>query len=109
MQETIQSFIFDFKIHSNYATVKIAPDKKKHFFVAIPLGALLQFVSIYLFPVQPVLSSVLSFIALAAICYGFELFSLITGKGHYDNWDAIAGILGGILGIGLCWGLYTLL
>ena len=88
--------------------IKIAPDKKKHFFVAIPLGALLQFVAVYLFPNQPVFASVLSLVALAAICYGFELFSLITGKGHYDNMDAVAGLIGGILGMGIYWGLDSL-
>ncbi|MEO6730605.1 MAG: hypothetical protein ABIN01_05270 [Ferruginibacter sp.] len=82
---------------------KIEHDKKKHFFVGIPLGALLQFFLLYLFPVQSVLATVLSFSALVAICYGFELLSLITGRGHADNIDAIAGIVGGIIGMGLGW------
>src|SRR5205809_710388 len=71
--------------------MKIAPDKKKHFWVGLPLGVVLQFLSFYLLPSQPALSSVVSFVVLAAICYGFELFSLFTGKGHYDNIDAVAG------------------
>ena len=84
--------------------LKIAADKKKHFLVGIPLGAALQFFFIYLFPFQPILSGVLSFVALAAICFGFELFSLVTGKGHYDNMDTLAGVLGGLLGMGIYWG-----
>lgn len=88
--------------------VHIAPDKKKHFIVGVPLGALLLVLSFWLFPLQPGLSCLLSFIALVAICYGFELVSLITGKGHCDNMDAIAGILGGIVGMGLWWGFILL-
>ena len=87
--------------------MKIAPDKKKHFWVGIPLGVLLQFLSFYLVPDQPALSSVASFTILAAICYGFELFSLVTGKGHYDNIDAVAGVFGGVVGIVISWAIYT--
>lgn len=82
---------------------KIEKDKKKHFYVGIPLGLMLQFLSSYFFPVQPVLATVISFGVLCAGCYGFELFSLVTGKGHAENLDAIAGILGGIIGIGISW------
>ena len=82
---------------------KIGHDKKKHFFVGIPLGSLLQFLSAYFISAETVWSITASFIALVAICYGFELFSLVTGKGHADNLDAIAGILGGIIGMVLCW------
>jgi hypothetical protein len=31
----------------------------------------------------------------------FELFSLVTGKGHYETADAIASIIGGLAGIGV--------
>ncbi|MCW3091268.1 MAG: hypothetical protein JWP81_2337 [Ferruginibacter sp.] len=78
---------------------KIEADKKKHFFVGIPLGIFLQFLSVCFFPLQPILSTVVSAGILIVICYGFELFSLVTGRGHADNIDAIAGILGGIIGI----------
>lgn len=82
---------------------KIANDKKKHFFVGIPLGLLLQLLCSYFLPAQPVSAIAISLGLLAAGCYGFELFSLVTGKGHAENLDAIAGILGGIIGIGLYW------
>ncbi|MEP7145299.1 MAG: hypothetical protein ABI707_20610 [Ferruginibacter sp.] len=88
---------------------KIAADKKKHFFVGIPLGLLLQFLSSYFFSAQPVLSTTISFVVLAAGCYGFELFSLITGKGHAENLDAIAGILGGVIGIIIFWCIHLLI
>ena len=35
------------------------------------------------------------------ISYGFELFSLITGLGVYDFMDAVASVIGGVLGLGL--------
>ena len=83
---------------------KIGNDKKKHFFVGIPLGGLLQFLSIYWLTVEMAWSITTSFVVLVIICYGFESYSLVTGKGHADNLDAIAGILGGIIGIALwCW------
>jgi glycopeptide antibiotics resistance protein len=88
---------------------KIGNDKKKHFFVGIPLGLLLQYFSSYFFPVQTIFAITISLIILAAICYGFELLSLITGKGHADNLDAIAGILGGIIGIALYWCIHQVI
>jgi glycopeptide antibiotics resistance protein len=80
---------------------KIERDKKKHFFVGIPLGLLLQVFWFYWFPAEPVLATAISFGFLVAGCYGFELFSLVTGIGYAENLDAIAGILGGIIGIGI--------
>ncbi|MEP7108998.1 MAG: hypothetical protein ABI760_13480 [Ferruginibacter sp.] len=87
---------------------KIGNDKKKHFFVGIPLGILLQFLLSDFFSIRPVLATTISLVMLAGICYGFELFSLVTGRGHADNIDAIAGILGGTAGIILFWGIYLL-
>ena len=80
---------------------KIAKDKKKHFYVGIPLGLVLQVAAMYFLPAQPILATVISFAVLAAGCYGFELFSWVTGIGCAENLDAIAGILGGIIGIGI--------
>lgn len=85
--------------------IKIAPDKKKHFFVAIPLGIILQMFAQWLYPFQPANAWLVSFVILVIICYGFELFSLITGKGHYDFIDAVAGVLGGVLGMAVWWGI----
>ncbi|MEP7164460.1 MAG: hypothetical protein ABI741_07195 [Ferruginibacter sp.] len=78
-------------------------DKWKHFYVGICLGILLQAAAIYFFQISPVFSGLLVFTALLAICYGFELFSLLTGRGHYELMDAFAGIIGGTLGMGLAW------
>jgi VanZ family protein len=92
--------IINFQPKFIFTLKKIAPDKWKHFFVGIPLGIMLQFVSLYLFPLYPLISIAASFIILVAGCYAFELFSLITGKGHYELPDVLAGVLGGVIGIG---------
>jgi hypothetical protein len=81
--------------------MKIEPDKRKHFLVGIPLGAVLQGIVLLLFPGQFVPEIILAVLVLAIICYGFEVFSKISGKGHYDFIDAVAGLLGGIVGMSL--------
>lgn len=78
--------------------LNIAPDKWKHFLTGIPMGIVLQAIAWYLYPP---LMYLLAFTAVCAISYGFELISLLTGKGHYEIKDAIASILGGTVGIGI--------
>ncbi|MDB5276778.1 MAG: hypothetical protein JWR61_1733 [Ferruginibacter sp.] len=80
---------------------KIAPDKWKHFFVGIPLGASLQIICLSAFPKHTWPDTAASFVILFAGCYAFELYSLITGKGHYELPDVWAGVLGGCIGIGV--------
>ncbi len=80
---------------------KIAPDKWKHFFVGILMGAALQFFTGHLMPKHFLTDILITFILVIAISYGFELFSLITKKGHYDILDAIAGIIGGVTGMAI--------
>jgi hypothetical protein len=79
---------------------KIAPDKWKHFFVGIPLGALLQVACLVAFPKHIWQDTAASFLTLLAGCYAFELYSLITGKGHYELADVWAGVIGGAIGTG---------
>ncbi|UCJ05782.1 hypothetical protein KTO58_19095 [Chitinophaga pendula] len=79
---------------------KIAPDKWKHFYVGIVMGAVLQGISWYLFPLAPLTATLAALGVVIAISYGFELFSLITGMGHYDVMDAVASVIGGVLGMG---------
>jgi len=81
--------------------MKISRDKWKHFYFGIPLGAILYWFAILYWPSQAGLAFVVSSVLLIAICYGFELFSKITGKGHYEMADAIAGIIGGAIGISI--------
>lgn len=65
------------------------------------MGIMLQILSGYLMPGHIVLRIVTSFILVVAISYGFELFSLFTGRGHYELLDAVAGTIGGIVGIAI--------
>jgi len=53
----------------------------------------------FLFPEQLILETGIAFLLVVIISYGFELFSKFTGKGHYDMYDAVAGIIGGVLGM----------
>ena len=80
---------------------KVAPDKWKHFFVGIVMGAVLQGFIAYLLKDQLVLATVIAFVLVLAISYGFELFSKTTGFGIYDFIDAVASAIGGLLGMGL--------
>lgn len=81
--------------------IKIAPDKKKHFCVGMLMGAIFRIFTLYLFPQNYLLGIVITFILIVALCYGFELFSLITKIGHYEILDAVAGIIGGSIGMGI--------
>jgi hypothetical protein len=80
---------------------KIQPDKWKHFFVGIIMGGVLQAFAYWLLFDHHFLATLIAFILVLAISYGFELFSLFTGKGHYDFVDAVAGAIGGVLGMGV--------
>ena len=94
-------------LYFNYFTsiscqlIKIAPDKWKHFFVGILMGVILQIFIWYLMPQHYGTAILISSILVVAISYGFELFSLVTKKGHYDILDAVAGIIGGVIGMGM--------
>jgi hypothetical protein len=79
--------------------IKIAPDKRKHFFVGILMGAVLQLSALYVMPQHYALGILVTFIAVVFISYGFELFSLVTKKGHYEVLDAVASVAGGIAGM----------
>ena len=81
--------------------IKIAPDKWKHFLVGIPMGATLQILAWDFIPDHFVAGLIISFVLVIAISYGFELFSLITKKGHYEILDAIAAIIGGVIGVAI--------
>lgn len=80
---------------------KIAPDKWRHFYTGIPMGAVLQAAGWWLFPENLLLATILAFLAVCAISYGFELFSKITGMGIYDFMDAVWSAIGGVIGMGL--------
>ena len=78
--------------------IKIEKDKWKHFYVGLLLGILFEGLLFFLFNLSPVTSIVITFVSVAVIAYGFELFSLYSGYGHYDKMDAIASVIGGAFG-----------
>jgi len=80
---------------------KIAPDKWRHIYAGIVMGAVLQGIAAWLFPHQLMMATILVFIIVIAISYGFELFSKFTGIGVYDVMDAVASAIGGAIGMGL--------
>ena len=79
---------------------KLAPDKWKHFYVGIAMGVLLQAFLWWLLSDHHLLATILAFLIVVVISYGFELFSKLTGKGHYEMMDAIAAVVGGVIGMG---------
>ena len=80
---------------------KIAPDKWKHFYVGIVMGLVLQGFAGFLLKDHLLLATGIAFFLVLAISYGFELFSKLSGMGHYDVIDALAGVIGGVLGMGV--------
>jgi hypothetical protein len=82
---------------------KIAPDKWKHFYVGILMGAALQGLGIWVLGNHPLISTSLVLLIVIVISYGFELFSKITGMGRYDFMDAVASVIGGVAGMGIVW------
>ena len=82
--------------------VKIAQDKRKHFIIGIAMGVVFQYFSVLIF--HPVKCAVLiCFAGIIAVSYGFEVLSLIIKRGHYEMADALAGIIGGLIGMGIYW------
>jgi glycopeptide antibiotics resistance protein len=80
---------------------KIAADKWRHFYVGIPMGIVLQMLARWLYA-PPIFQAILIALAgVVAISYGFELFSKLTGLGVYDFLDAVASVIGGIIGMAM--------
>ena len=77
---------------------KIGKDKWKHFFVGLLLGIIFQSVLFFILSFSPLSSIIITIVMVAAIAYGFELFSLYSGYGHYDKMDAVASLIGGVVG-----------
>ena len=75
--------------------IRITPDKWKHFFVGLFLGAVVYLFIYYFLKFRTVTIIAVTLGAVVTVSYVFELFSLVTGKGHYEFLDAFAGILGG--------------
>lgn len=80
---------------------RIERDKWIHFISGIPIGILVTIFSFRVLPQNTYLAISLSVVLLVTISYGFEIFSLLTRKGQYDFFDAVASTIGGILGLGI--------
>ncbi len=81
--------------------MKIAQDKWRHFYVGAALGFFLQLVAVALLPFSTLIATAIVFFLVVAASYGFELLSLVIRRGHYDIMDAVAGVIGGALGMGV--------
>jgi VanZ family protein len=81
--------------------MRIAPDKWKHFWVGVALGLLFQMLGFWLLPGHSLAVAVANILAVCIIAYGFELYSKFTGRGHYEVMDAVASVIGGLLGLGI--------
>ena len=86
---------------------RIAPDKWKHFFVGIVMGGVLQAISAYILPNHMLLATIIVFVIVVLISYGFEVLSLITGRGHYEVMDAVAAIIGSGIGMAAALIMYS--
>jgi hypothetical protein len=80
---------------------RVTPDKWKHFFVGIGMGAMLQGFASFLLSDHLAVATVIAFVLVVIISYGFEFFSKTTGLGIYDIMDAVASAVGGVLGMSL--------
>lgn len=78
---------------------KIKQDKWKHFFVGIAMGLLFEFLLLRFLPGHRLSGSLLVLFLIMSISYGFEVLSLVLKKGHYEVMDAVAGTIGGIVGM----------
>jgi hypothetical protein len=81
--------------------MKIEQDKWRHFYVGIAMGLILQLPALLFLPFSWIWAGIIVLFLVVAASYGFELISLVSGKGYYDLKDAVAGVLGGILGMAL--------
>lgn len=80
---------------------RIERDKWIHFLAGIPMGILVTLFSFRMLPQNNYLAISLSVVLVVAISYGFEIFSLLTKKGHYDFFDAVASTIGGVTGLAM--------
>jgi len=81
--------------------MKIEADKWRHFYAGFAMGILCCIAGV-LINLELNYVFIFSFIIVVSISFGFEIFSLLSGLGRYDIWDAVATIIGAIFGMGIC-------
>ncbi|MHA4846499.1 hypothetical protein ACX0G7_20150 [Flavitalea antarctica] len=79
----------------------IGADKWRHFYAGIPMGIVLQMLARWLYDPPLIYAVLFALAGVITISYGFELFSKITGIGVYDFMDAVASVIGGVIGMGI--------
>ena len=65
------------------------------------MGIVLQMLARWIYNPPLIYAILPALVGVVVISYGFELFSKITGIGVYDFMDAVASVIGGIIGMGL--------
>ena len=65
------------------------------------MGIVLQMLARWIYNPPMIYAVLFALAGVVVISYGFELFSKITGIGVYDFMDAVASVIGGIIGMGL--------
>lgn len=63
------------------------------------MGAVLQALALWLLPWSFLAITIIVFVIVVSVSYGFELFSKITGMGVHDLMDAVFTIAGGAVGM----------
>lgn len=79
--------------------MKIAKDKLKHIAAGVIFGIVFPLIGSYIFPEHLWANLLISFGIVVQIGFGFELFSMITGRGHAEINDALATTAGGAIGV----------
>ena len=73
--------------------------KLKHFLMGISIGVALELALWKILPAQLKLVTVITLLGVMIINYGFELYSKVKNKGEYEVLDAVAGTVGGAIGM----------
>lgn len=78
---------------------RVELDKLKHFLMGISIGVALELALWKMLPEQLKLVTVLTLLGVMVMNYGFEVYSKIKNKGDYEVLDAVAGTVGGAIGM----------
>jgi hypothetical protein len=78
---------------------RIPADKWRHFEVGCEMALLFQFLLQVLFPHYIIIDCTVTLVVICIVGYGFELYSLVSGNGHYELMDAVAVLAGGVVGL----------
>ena len=67
---------------------KLRCDLRLHMLIGVVVVAILTIFTVNIFVIAPIL---------VTVSWGIELFQKITKSGTYDNWDAVAVVVGGLI------------